>query len=1218
MPTRLKDLFVYPIERYIPAVAKVGDTTEQTMATELCEYVVTTPIERALIEFLETYSASRTAPTDQIGVWISGFFGSGKSHFAKVLSYLLTNPRVEGRSARDVFIDRLAGSPRRHEIEGLLHRAGLLDSCVMMFNIKTEQDQQTKDESISEILYRRHLAERGLSTDPMVASLELSLIDRGLYESFQAEVERRTGRAWVEEREDFLFVRSTVAEALQVIAPEAYRSRQEALDALEMVEQGQRLTVSDLAERLVDYVDEMAEAGDPERPPRLVFILDEIGQFIGTDDQKLLELQSIAHAFANRGKGKLWLIVTAQAKLGDIIGGVERMAVQFSKIGDRFNTRLALTAEDVEQVLEGRILQKKEDRIPDVKSFYHQVEGRLAVLSTLPGASRDLPPMDADEFTADTPFLPYHPTLIQTIFDQIQRSAATGFGVNPEARSMIGMAQGVLSDPANGFVDGELGRTVSIDMVYDRIVVDLPLQDKREIEKVSDHLPGYHELDQRVLKALYLLQSVPWIAVNADTLAHALIRDVRADRVGAIQHEVEESLQRLRNARYVVPKEGGVWEFLTGAKKSFEEEVSGVTVRQTDLRREGRRLLGEVLRPVGKLNYKRGIRSFDLTVRGDGEVFDPGEGIQLEVFSPLHRQLEDGFNIDDLEQIESFSHPDTMYWISAEDPGSTQSPSLKNDIIRTLRLDEVLTKWQAKSSKSQDEREIIREKDTELNNLRNKIKTRLRVGLTNGTIIWNGQREELDGRTTTLNPIVNRHASQLVPQVYPKFDMAEVKPNEDAVGAVLEVAHATLSTIATELNLFGDDGHLNQHSAVVEEVRQELERRANRGEQLTGKALEEHFTDSDHGYGWHVTNVRLILAAMFRAGLVTIKRDNVHYTDHNVPAARESFTGLRRFRRTRFFFEGEVVVTPEELRRAQDELKLIFEAPRREETANALAEQIQKVMEQWDSRVERVVLQLRTAGYPVPEPLQQSKKLYRQVTRFANPSKVVKAFLEHVEDVREWKHEARVLYDFVKIDKHLPDFRRAKRLLAEIGRAEGVNGAEGLSEEDVERWRERLKQMIESGRVACDWEAFEAALMPLQARFREIYAELHARRDAAVAESRQLLESAGVPVRNTLLPYECKGLVWVADQLHCSHCRAPLKELPLQAAALPELVRDLRDRYEAERSYDDGMPIVKRLHVADLLPGSLIGNDKELEGALDTLRQAVSDALRDADAVELC
>ncbi len=1240
MSPKLKDLFVYPIERYIPPVAKVGDVSEATMATELHEYVVTTPIERALSDFLEVYASSRTAPTDQIGVWISGFFGSGKSHFAKVLSYLLTNPIIEGRaaalsaepaSAREIFSERLAGSPQRHEIEGLLHRAGMLDSRVMMFNIKTEQDQTTRDESVSEILYRRHLAERGLSPNPAIASLELSLIERGLYERFRAEVEQRTGNPWREEREDYLFIRSTVADVLQVIAPQAYHSRAEALDALSMVEQSQQMTVSDLAGRLVDYVDGLASDGSlrqgsgqatssprrPERPPRLVFIIDEVGQFIGTDDQKLLELQSIAHEFAIQGRGKLWLIVTAQAKLGDIISGVEKMDARFGKIGARFDTRLALSAEDVERVLEGRILQKKRERIPDIEAFYHDHEGSLAVLSTLPGASRDLPPMTAEDFSADTPFLPYHPTLIQAIFGSVQSTAATGFGVNPEARSMIGMAQGVLSEPSNGFVDGELGKVVSIDMVYDRIAVDLPPQDKREIEKVADQLPNCQELDQRVLKALYLLQAVPWIAVSAETLAHALIRDIGAENIGTLTGRIEASLQRLQKARYVVSKEGGAWEFLTGAKKSFEEQVSGTTVSQLDLRRETRRMLGDVLRPVGKLNYKRGMRSFDVTVRGDGEEFESGEGIALEVFSPLYRELEDSFSVEDglllnLEQVESFNHPETVYWVAEE------NPDLKQHVIRAMRLNEVLSKWRSKSSKTQEEREIVREKETELNNLRSKIKTALRVALTNGTIVWSGRAEPLDGRTSTLNPIFNRHVSQVVPHVYPKFDLAAVKPDEDAIEAVLTVAHATLSAVGVELNLFGEDGHLNQHSAVVEEVQQELERRSNRGHELTGQALEEHFTGGE--YGWHPVIVRLVMAAMFRAGLVTLKADNVHYTDYTVPAAQKLFTRVRPFRRARFFYEEDVAVTPEELREAQDELKLIFDAPRREETANALASQIKAQMKRWDERIERVVLQLRPTGYVIPEILEQGSDLRRRVTRFANPGKVVKAFLEHVEEVREWCSEARVLYNFVALDRRLPDFQRARRLLEEVERVDGLPGAEPLNEKDAQRWRERLETLIDSGRVAQRWEAFETALRPLLARFRETYAALHRRRDEAVRKSQERLESARsqtrVPVKNNLHPYECEALDWDADQLHCANCRAALKELPLQTAALPSLVRELRERYETDTDHGDEAPRIKRLRVADVVP-KRIENEMDLEETLEALRGAISEALGDADAVEL-
>lgn len=1211
----LRELFVRPIERYIPPVAKVNDLEEHVVAADLGEYVITAPIERALMEFLEAYAESRTAPTDRIGVWISGFFGSGKSHFAKMLGYLLENRSVGGQTARELFAERLAGSAYRTEIGGLLHRAGLLDSRVITFQIKAEQDLTNKDDSISEIMYRSYLVSRGLSKNITVAGLELSLIERGLYNAFVAEVGRRTGRPWAEEREDFLFIRPTVAEALQTVAPAAYHSREEALAALDLIGRSQQLTVSDLALRLADYVDDLARAGNPEHPPRLAFIIDEMGQFVGDNGQKLLELQSIAEEFAVRGRGKLWLIVTSQAKLEELIAGVKARAADFGKIGQRFDIRLALTSEDVEKVLEGRILQKRPERAPEIDAFYQAHAGALAALGSLPGASRDLPTMSAERFCADTPFLPYHVPLIQAIFGAVKSATATGFGVNPEARSMIGMAMGVLGDRSNGFTEGELGRVVALDMVYDRIAVDILPPDRQEIETLKQRLGGWQVLDSRVLKALYLLQQVPWVAVTADTLAHALARDVRSDNLNSLEAAVEASLQRLREARYVVPKENGAWEFLTGAKKSFEEEAAGVTVRQSDVRREARSRLTEVLRPVGKLNYRDGLRTFDVILRGDGEELQGGQDLVLEAYSPIYRQLEDGFTLEDLEQIESFAHPESVYWVADPDP------NLAGQLARLIKLNEVLGKWQAKQTKTEEEREIIREKSTEASTLQGSIETALRTTLYNGAVIWNGRREDLDGRTTTLNPIFNRVLGQVVPAVYPKFDLGAVKPVEDGIKAALTVGPHALMAIGGGLNLFGADGHLNQHSAAVAEVHSEVERRSRTGGDLSGKALEDRFTGVP--YGWHPTVVRLILAAMFRAGMISAKADNVHYTDHTSPAAQALFTQVRPFRRAAFFYEEAEALAPDELRRAQGELKLIFEATQREETANVLAEQIAEELKEWDGHAERVVLQLRPAGYPIPPSLTDSTDLVQRVTRHANPSKIVKVFLAELDAVRAWHAETATLYEFTR-KKRLPIYQQGTRLLAEITRGEGLPGTETLAADDARGWREALSALVANGRAAHDWDRFTASFVPLGERYRQVYSVVHAERDRLAAEVQARLQREGIGLE-TLARYGCSGLKWTEGEIKCAQCDLSLRELDLQITALPGEERRLRDQpretYRPETDTGPKRPRVRYLKVREVLAQKQttprITSEAELDAALSIVRTEAAQALSEEYAVEL-
>lgn len=1212
---KLQDLLVYPLQRYIPPVAKVNDVAETTVATELHEYVVTQSIERALLAFLDVYAESRLTPTDRIGVWISGFFGSGKSHFAKVLSYLLANRPVHGRAAHDIFMERLGESPHRADLAALLHRVGLLNSHVIMFNIKTEEDQQQAGDTISQILYRQTLSHRGLSPDPVVANLELSLLRRGLYDRFKAEVLRRLGHPWEEEREDFLFIRATVAEVLQTIAPDAYHSRAEAQAALDLVADAQRLTVSDLVQHLMGYVAALEAQGDAGRPPHLVFIIDEVGQFVGADGQRLLELQSIAEEFGTRGQGRLWLIVTAQAKLAQLISGVETVREDFGKIGARFDTGLTLTADDVERVLHGRILQKQAARLPEIEAFYQQYAGALTTLAALPGSSRrEWPGMHADSFAAAAPFLPYHPTLIQAIFTHLQSAMATGFQISDEARSMIGMAQGVLSAPENGFVDGELGQLVTLDMVYDQIAVNLLPQDRREITNLPRQLPGYQPLDARVLKALYLLQSVPWIAVLTETLAHALLRDVRAENVSTLHAQVAAGLERLADAHYVIRKSDGDWEFLTGTKKSFEEEVAAVRVREINLRREVRAALGEVLRVVGQLNYKQGLRTFDVAVRADGEEVRSGEGLSLEVYSPLYVAREEGFNLEDLEQIHSFGTPETVYWISAP------NADLVAQLERAIRLDTVLQPWRARQTKTDEEREIIREKETELHTLHTRIQTALTVALTNGVLVWHGRAEELDGRTTTLNPIFNRALSQVVPHVYPKFELAAVKPEERDIEAVLTVAPYALRAVGGALDLFDQEGHLNQHSAVVVEVRRALEQRQRRGQDTDGKSLEEAFTGGD--YGWHPVIVRLILAALFRVGLVSVQADNVHYTDPTTPAAQALF-GVRPFRRAVFFYEEAVAVTPDVLRQVQDELKILFDAPQREETANALAEQIQEQLKLWADRADRLMIELRAAGYPIPTVIADTGTLTRQITTHArNPGKLVKQFQAHLPEVRAWHAEVQALYTFVVREHRLPVCQQARALLQAVARAEGVPGAEPLSDAEARQWRGQLAALLDAGQAHHAWEACTGALEPLRARYRQVYADLHARRDAAVTQARADLDAAAIPLDRTLTRYECPGLAWEADDLQCAHCHAPLGSLHDQVGAAAHAARELRAHYHPVTPPPDSdetptRPRVRYLRVADAAPKTRLTNETDLQELLTALAAAINTALTDADAVEI-
>jgi len=104
---KIEDLFKKDIKRQIDGVIKVDKYDDESVYTELDEYVVTKESLKHFDRFFDRYYNATHTPTDKIGVWVSGFFGSGKSHFIKILSYLLENKTVYGKTALDFFENKI-------------------------------------------------------------------------------------------------------------------------------------------------------------------------------------------------------------------------------------------------------------------------------------------------------------------------------------------------------------------------------------------------------------------------------------------------------------------------------------------------------------------------------------------------------------------------------------------------------------------------------------------------------------------------------------------------------------------------------------------------------------------------------------------------------------------------------------------------------------------------------------------------------------------------------------------------------------------------------------------------------------------------------------------------------------------------------------------------------------------------------------------------------
>ena len=195
----IKDMFAKPIDRDIKGVIKVGQADDENIKQELEEYVVTRELQKHFANFFSSYKKGINGYTDKMGVWISGFFGSGKSHFLKILSYLLENKEVDGKKAIDYFIDdKKITDPM---VLADMKLANSIPTDVILFNIDSKSEmagKHSKDAIVSVFLKVFNEMQGFCGSIPALADLERQLTEQGKYDQFKSKFQDEFGKPWLE------------------------------------------------------------------------------------------------------------------------------------------------------------------------------------------------------------------------------------------------------------------------------------------------------------------------------------------------------------------------------------------------------------------------------------------------------------------------------------------------------------------------------------------------------------------------------------------------------------------------------------------------------------------------------------------------------------------------------------------------------------------------------------------------------------------------------------------------------------------------------------------------------------------------------------------------------------------------------------------------------------------------------------------------------------
>ena len=293
---QIKEMFAKKIDREIQGVIIVGQGEDSNVSQELEEYVVTRELQKHFADFYASYKKGIVGTTPKMGVWISGFFGSGKSHFLKILSYLLENRQVSGKKALDYFIDdKKIIDPM---VLADMKLAAETPTDVILFNIDSKSEstgKQSKDAIVNVFLKVFNQMQGFCGSIPHVADLERRLSEEGRYDEFKAAFEEEYGEPWESSRQDFDFIQDSVVDALVSMD---FMSEAAARNWCEKAVEPYTISIEDFAKRVKSYIERKGNNH------HVVFLVDEIGQYIGEDSKLMLNLQTVTEELGKECMGK--------------------------------------------------------------------------------------------------------------------------------------------------------------------------------------------------------------------------------------------------------------------------------------------------------------------------------------------------------------------------------------------------------------------------------------------------------------------------------------------------------------------------------------------------------------------------------------------------------------------------------------------------------------------------------------------------------------------------------------------------------------------------------------------------------------------------------------------------------------------------------------------------------------------------------------------------
>ena len=844
------------LDRRIEKVISFDNAADAQLKGEITEYVVTENIERSFERLLDCFDRGMGgAGGNEIGVWVSGFYGSGKSSFTKYLGFALDPDRkVDGKPFLDYLETQLVSKPLRARLRTLAKK---YPAKVIMIDLAAAQIAGATMAEISSVLYWTVMQWAGYSKDRKLAYLQLMLERDDKMADFEKRIAAKAkGKSWADILNQPLVAQVYASELACEFYPEVFKTPQ----AFRDLKVDEVHLENDRVKEMIELIRRRS------RRDTVIFILDEVGQYVAARDNLILNLDGLAKNIKILGDGKAWLIATAQQTLTEDDPRAQMNSGKLFKLNARFPIPVELEASDIREICYRRLLTKSVEGSKALAAMFDAGGPALQNHTRLEGTRFYRNDLDKQSFCNLYPFLPQHFDILLALLGRLAKTSG-GIGL----RSAIKVIQDVLVDQSGLragqtlLADQEVGSLATTAVFFDTLKHDIRKSFRHVVEGVErvERIYGADSIHARVAKSIAALQLLDDFPTNRENIAALTHPSVGAgSQLPAVKRAVDEMLSEKSSHLSEID---GRLRFMSEAVSEMERERASIHAGPRETRVVLHEKLKQIFTPsptvrlLGMRSVTTGIKTMSgaLAVSLDGER-EPIQTVVEIVPTVAYEKTKEDRIIDSNQR----GNLNVLYLLAKEDP------DIDNKLVEIVRSTGIFNQNRNKTV----EKEVTEYLNGQLQraeNLGNELEAQLKKLLAAGSFVFRGRPVAVGALGPELMPATARQLETVAKEVFEKYPEAAVQAESNLAEKFLSTSNlAQISAANDPLGLVQRGGGTatvdTGHRALVS-IKDYLSKHG----QVDGRKLLDDFFAAP--YGWSKDTTRYLVAALLVAGEIKLR-----------------------------------------------------------------------------------------------------------------------------------------------------------------------------------------------------------------------------------------------------------------------------------------------------------------------------------------------------------